>query len=262
MTAEFWDEAKKRAAALVTAISEIAIANPTDFNSWAQHQVANALLAAFGEGVGAAHAAKKEEPMSSATVSVSEKAYEAATREVVDISQRMVPERLPPRDNYKGEAEELVGWLLRELEMMVSAADAERMVAHVRVDLRNAESTGIEIGKRAAQAEWGEAIEEEDCGRAFRIVDAIFGDKLISGDRMALQKRLEAEFAELRAVVWRDVAPRAYDLRWKDNGSTKFDEELEAHRATLEKCRLASDGPWDRAVLDAVWFLLAVAHQP
>jgi len=194
----------------------------------------------------------------------------AVPRDVVVVSDPSAG----PRDNYKGEAEELVGWLLRELETMVSAADATRMVAHVREIL----------GKRAAKAEWGEALEETDSQRAFRVVEILVGDEDIvlgEGSRATLETRLRDEFAEVRAVDMHDavrkeipyipdMTPRFKPVMWPGPEIGSLDFELEKHRKAIESITGNCQPPSEMTLtpressrlVQAVQFLLAVAHQP
>lgn len=179
-----------------------------------------------------------------------------------------------PRDRFNALAKKIV-----QRNSMEDAVEALKEVYY----------EGRGDGERDAKATWGEAIEETDAERAFRVAETLWGDRLISGNREETEKRFVAALAESRAVgmlegvrkavpytpdsadaqaARRIVEGRAFTddtigvdtLRQSPRG---FETELEKHRAKMEALLVRGMQPSTvHTLLDAVWFLLAVAHQP
>jgi hypothetical protein len=120
---------------------------------------------------------------------------------------------------------------------------------------------GHRDGDREAKATWGEAVEESDTLRAFRVTKILFDDgDILRGDRPAVEGRLSDAFAEVRAVA-RSTQDRP-SPKPSERDDRSFDEALEGHRKKMEHLCEASKIPSVLYLAKAVWFLLALAHQP
>lgn len=154
-----------------------------------------------------------------------------------------------PRDRFNALAEKLVTGLVT--------------YEAVRQALKDVFYEGRREGELAAKETWGEAIEETDKQRAFRVAETLFGDRLISGDRKAVEQRFVEALAESRALGMLQAIRKA--IPYTADHEQPFFDELERHRKNVDAARNAGHGNSEQhwiGLTDAVWFLLALAHQP